>query len=70
MANQDIKIEIKESGIKMWQIADKLGVSDMTLSRKFRYELTVEEKKTIRDIISTMQREPAYQKQSFIKQEA
>jgi len=70
MANQDIKREIKESGVKMWQIADKLGVSDMTLSRKFRYELTVEEKETIRDMIETMQKDPACQKQTFIKQEA
>ena len=69
MANQDIKREIKESGIKMWQIADKLGISDMTLSRKFRYEFTLEEKETIRTIISTMQHDPAYQKPSIIRQE-
>jgi len=70
MANQEIKREIKESGVKMWQIADKLGVSDMTLSRKFRYELTGTEKETIRSLISTMQADPAYQKQSIIRQEA
>jgi len=70
MANQDIKREIKESGIKMWQIADKFGVSDMTLSRKFRYELTDEEKDTIRGLIATMERDPVYKKPSIIRREA
>ena len=70
MANQDIKRKIKESGIKMWQIADKLGVSEMTLSRKFRYELIADEKETLKSLISTMQCDPVYQKPSIIKQEA
>ena len=68
MANQEIKDEIKQSGIKMWQIADKLGVSDMTLSRKFRYELTDVEKENIRTLILTLKNDPTYQKQSIIKQ--
>ena len=61
MANQEFKREIKQSGVKMWQIADKIGICDMTLSRKFRYELTAEEKEEIRQIISAIKTDTAYQ---------
>jgi hypothetical protein len=58
MANQEFKKEIRQSGVKMWQIADKIGVSDMTLSRKFRYELTNDEKDEIRRVISAIETDP------------
>ncbi|MCL2776178.1 MAG: hypothetical protein FWD71_22995 [Oscillospiraceae bacterium] len=68
MANEKFRKEIKQSGVKMWQIADKIGISDMTLSRKFRYELTSEEKDEIRRIIAGIVKDPLYQaKKSIIK---
>lgn len=66
MANQEFKREIKKSGAKMWQIADKIGISDMTLSRKFRYELTDAEKDEIRRIVSLITSDPAYQSEKSI----
>lgn len=57
--NLDIRAELKQAGIFIWQIADKMGISDMTLTRKFRYELSDEEKNNIRRMIADIQNEAA-----------
>lgn len=51
MSNQDIKNEIFGAGLKLWIIAEKMGIRDDTFSRKLRKELTAEEKEKIRSII-------------------
>lgn len=51
MANRDIKLAAAGAGVRMWQIADELGILDCNLSRKLRHELSAEEKKKIFDII-------------------
>lgn len=51
MANTDIKEIAKKSNIKLWQIADKLQISDITFSKKLRKELSKEEKEKIKSII-------------------
>lgn len=51
MANIDIRRAAAGAGVKLWQIADKLGMVDSTLSRKLRHELPAEEKEKIMDII-------------------
>lgn len=40
MANDYIRKCLKITGIKMWQLADELGMSEFTLSRKMRYEFS------------------------------
>lgn len=40
MANDYIRKCLKTTGIKMWQLADELGMSEFTLSRKMRYEFS------------------------------
>ena len=60
LANQDIKLAAAGAGVKLWQIADALGVNDGNFSRKLRHELTAEEKAQILEIIdalSTVNRE-------------
>ncbi len=52
MRNQETRIEIKESGIRYWMIAEKLGISDVTFSRRLRKELPTVEKLKIRQVIS------------------
>ena len=47
MKNLDIRRKLKEAKIMQWQVADVLGVSEMTLVRKLRYELPEEEKQKI-----------------------
>lgn len=51
LANEDIRKEIEESGLRKWHIADKLGIADTTFSVKLRRELSPEDKNRIRQII-------------------
>lgn len=50
-ANDDIRQEIKCSGLKCWQIADALHISESTFTRRLRHEMSAEEKKELRRII-------------------
>lgn len=55
--NQDIRNAAKKAGIKLWEVAEKLEISDCALSRKFRKELPQEEKEKIFGIISELSKE-------------
>ncbi len=52
--NSDIKLKAAGYGVKLWQIADKLGMTDSTFSRKLRKELPEADKKKIFDIIDEL----------------
>ena len=41
--NTKIREEAKKAGVFMWQIAKELGVSEMTLVRRLREDLTLEQ---------------------------
>lgn len=56
MKNQDIRNEVAASGLKLWQIADKLGMTDGNFSRRLRKELSDEKKAEIRAIIEELKR--------------
>ena len=45
------------AGVKLWQIADALGIADCSLSRKLRKELLQEEKDRIFGIIRELSQE-------------
>ena len=47
MENLEIRRKLKETKVMQWQVADELGVSEMTLVRKLRYELPEAEKQKI-----------------------
>lgn len=47
MCNQDIRQIAAESSVKLWMIADALGITDSSFSRKLRKELPQEEKEKI-----------------------
>lgn len=47
----DIRLAAASSGVKLWQIADALGMTDGNFSRKLRKELPKEEKQMILEII-------------------
>ena len=49
--NQEIKTYAKEKGVKLWQVADELKITDGQLSRKLRYELPESEREQILSII-------------------
>ena len=54
MKNLDIRELLKEKRVRQWQVADKLGIVEMTLVRKLRYELTAEEKQKIFTIVEEL----------------
>ena len=54
MKNQDIREKAKNSNVRLWQIADKLGMTDGTFSKKLRKELTDNEKQNIFAIIDEL----------------
>ena len=51
MKNMDIRLAAASSGVKLWQIADALGMTDGNFSRKLRKELSEEEREKILSII-------------------
>lgn len=57
MANQDIRRAADGSGVKLWQIAEALGVADYNFSRKLRKELPPDEKGKILSIIAELAKE-------------
>ena len=58
-ANADIREAIMAAGLKQWQIADSLKISENTLCRRLRHELTPEGKKQILDAIQELKGVPA-----------
>lgn len=57
MYNKDIRRTAAGAGIRLWQIADALGIADCSLSRKLRKELSQEEKEKIFSIIRKLSQE-------------
>ncbi len=54
LKNQDIRAEIAQNDLKLWEIADRYGCADATFSRKLRKEFKPEEKEKIRAIIKEL----------------
>ncbi len=54
MENNEIRLAAAGAGIKLWQIAEALGISDCNFSRKMRRELPEESKKKILSIIKDL----------------
>lgn len=52
--NEEVRKMAKKRGVKLWEIAERLGFADATFSRKLRRELPEEEKKSIMDIIDRL----------------
>ena len=59
MANTDIRRAAKASGVKLWQIAEAIGLADSGFSKKLRRELPDCEKHRIYEVIERLSREEA-----------
>ena len=57
MFNQDIRRMAAGNGVRLWQIAEALGIADCSLSRKMRKELSQNEKEKIARIIRGISKE-------------
>ena len=51
MKGNEVKTMIQESGVKLWQVAHKLGVNDGNFSRRLRREFTEDEVRQVEKII-------------------
>lgn len=47
MANLEIRKAASDKKVFLWQVAEQIGVTDFTLSRKLRRELNSEDKEKI-----------------------
>lgn len=56
MANQEIRQAATVSGVRLWQIAERLGIADCNFSRKLRHELSPEERDRVLNIIQELSR--------------
>lgn len=54
MPNQIIKDTIKDKGLRQWQVADALGISEATFVRWMRHELADEERNRILAVIDEL----------------
>ncbi len=53
-ANRDVRTAAAAAGICLWEIAEALGVTDSTFSRKLRRELPENEKEAVFRAIERM----------------
>ena len=54
MANKELRRLAKASGVPMWRVAKRLGISEVTISRWLREELSAEKRELILSIIEEL----------------
>lgn len=54
MCNKDIRDYAEKQNVRLWQIANKLGINDGNFSRKLRAELPEDKKTEIFKIIDEL----------------
>lgn len=52
--NTDVRFAIRAAGLTQWKVAEKLGISEATFTRKLRKELSPEEKQHIFNVINEL----------------
>lgn len=54
MANQQLRLAARGAGVPLWRIAQELGISEPTITRKLRVELPEAEQQRILEIIDRL----------------
>ena len=57
MANEDLRKLMKDERIHQWEVAEKIGVSEVTLCRKMRRDLSLEDRLKFQSAILKIQAE-------------
>lgn len=55
-ANKELREEMKNKGIKFWQVADYCGVTETTIVKWFRHELPKEKANAIKLYLDSVPR--------------
>lgn len=56
-ANNEIRVAANTARVRLWEIADAIGLSDSSFSRKLRKEFSALEKVKILDVIENLRRQ-------------
>jgi hypothetical protein len=51
MQNKDLREEFRIADVRQWEVADAIGISEMTFVKWLRKELLEEKKKLVREAI-------------------
>ena len=54
MTKADVQKLLKDSGLRQWQLAEALGISEYTLCKRLRHPLTEEFEADVRRTIETL----------------
>ena len=54
MANEIIRTELKEKGVRQWELAAAIGVSEQTMVRRMRFEMSDEVQLHLLEVIETV----------------
>ena len=57
MKNKEIRAAAAAAGIRLWEIADRLGLTDGNFSRKLRHEFPDAERERVLSIIGEIAKE-------------
>ena len=57
MANQEVRQAAKAAGVKLWRVAEELGMADSAFSRKLRHEVPEEIRRQSLAIIERLRKE-------------
>lgn len=52
--NVEIRDTAKRRGVKLWQVAEEIGMSDAAFSRKLRHELADEDRERVLNAINRL----------------
>ena len=53
-ANIEIRDSAKKNGVKLWMVAEALGMADSAFSKKLRHELAVDERERVLSVIDQL----------------
>lgn len=54
LANNEIRDAAKRNGVRLWQVAEGIGISDAAFSRKLRRELPADERERVLNVIGKL----------------
>lgn len=54
LANTEIRDAAKRNGVRLWQVAEGIGISDAAFSRKLRRELPADERERVLNVIDNL----------------